>query len=233
MRIRDCNWMQIETYLQRDDRVVLPIGSTEQHAYLSLCTDAILAEQVAVDAAQAIGVPVYPALPFGLSPYFMAFPGTVSLRVESYLALIQDMLDSVAAHGFRRILIVNGHGGNQPAASLAMQWMARNMQVRVKFHNWWNAPKTWAKVREIDPVASHASWMENFSHTRIAGVGQPQHQRPMIDLERLRQMHPGEVRRYLGDGNYGGHYHKPEDVMQALWQVAVSETAEVLDGPWL
>ena len=48
--------------------------------------------------------------------------------------------------------------------------MADNPGVRIKFHNWWNAPKTWAKVKEIDPVASHASWMENFPWTRLAGV---------------------------------------------------------------
>ena len=52
MRIRDSNWMMIEQYLSRDDRAVLPIGCTEQHAYLSLAVDAILAENVAVEAAE-------------------------------------------------------------------------------------------------------------------------------------------------------------------------------------
>jgi creatinine amidohydrolase len=232
MRIRDCNWMQIESYLERDSRVVLPIGSTEQHAYLSLCVDAILSEAVAVDAAAPLGVPVYPALPYGLTPYFMGFPGTISLRIETYVAVVKDMLDSLAHHGFKHILIVNGHGGNQPAASAAMQWVADHPGVRVKMHNWWSAPKTWAKVKEIDPVASHASWMENFQHTRLPGVAQPSHQRPMIDTERLRLMHPKEVREYLGDGNYGGYYEKPDAVMNELWQVAVNETRAVLEGPW-
>jgi creatinine amidohydrolase len=224
--------MQIESYLERDNRVVLPLGSTEQHAYLSLNVDAILAEEVAVDAAAPLGVPVYPALPFGLSPYFLDFPGTVSLRVESYVAVVKDILDSLGRHGFKRILIVNGHGGNQPAASLAMQWMVDHPDVRVKFHNWWNAPKTWAKVKAIDPVASHASWMENFRQTRLAGVEQPSGARPMVDLARLRMLGPGEARRYLGDGNYGGDYEKPDTVMDELWQVAVAETRELLEGPW-
>lgn len=232
MRIRDCNWMQIESYLKQDQRVILPIGSTEQHAYLSLCVDAILSEEVAVAAAEPLGVPVYPALPFGLSPYFMDFPGTVTLRVETYVAVIKDILDSLAQHGFTRILIVNGHGGNQPAASLAMQWLSDHPGVHIKFHNWWNAPKTWAKVKEIDPVASHASWMENFVQTRLPGVEQPRHQKPMVDLNRLRQLHFKEVRECLGDGNYGGDYEKPDAVMQGLWQVAVEETRDILAGPW-
>ncbi len=64
MRIRDMNWMQVEEYLKRDDRCILPLGSTEQHAYLSLAVDAITAERVAVEAAESVGVPVFPALPF-------------------------------------------------------------------------------------------------------------------------------------------------------------------------
>jgi len=232
MRIRDCHWQQIEHYLQHDDRVVLPIGSTEQHAYLSLCVDAILAEEVAVAAAEPLGIPVYPAVPFGLAPYFMAYPGTISLRSTTYLALMTDLLDSVAAHGFRRIMIVNGHGGNQPAAALAQEWAAQRPGVRVQFHNWWNAPRTWSKVKEIDPVASHASWMENFPITRLAHAPAPAGGKPMVDINRLRQWQPQELRDQLGDGNYGGAYQKPDEQMSELWDVAVVETRELLQEGW-
>src|SRR6266576_3115626 len=84
MRIFELNWMQLERYLERDDRIVLPLGSTEQHAYLSLGTDAILAERVSVEAAEPLGVPVLPALPYGLTPYFAAFPGSPTLRVDTF-----------------------------------------------------------------------------------------------------------------------------------------------------
>jgi len=116
MRIADTNWMQVERYLESDDRCVLPIGSTEQHAQLSLCVDMILAEKVAVEAAEPLGVPVYPAIPFGIAPYFAAFPGSVSLRVETLLAVTRDLIASFRRSGFRRVLLVNGHGGNQPVA---------------------------------------------------------------------------------------------------------------------
>jgi len=158
----------------------------------------------------------------------MAYPGTVSLKLQNYLAIVRDVLDSIAAHGFRRIVIVNGHGGNQPVSNLASEWIAEHAGVKVRFHNWWNAPKTWAKVLAIDPVASHASWMENFARTRIAGVKQPAAQRPMIDLAKLRQLDPKEARAYLGDGNFGGHYEKPDAVMEELWRVAVDETRELI-----
>ncbi|MDX5627041.1 MULTISPECIES: creatininase family protein [unclassified Brenneria] len=232
MRIRDCHWQYIENYLRHDDRVVLPIGSTEQHAYLSLCVDAILAEEVGVAAAEPLGVPVYPAVPFGLAPYFMAYPGTISLRVSTYAALITDLLDSLSAHGFRRIMILNGHGGNQPAAAVAQEWAAQHAGHRVRFHNWWNAPKTWAKVKEIDPVASHASWMENFPITRLAHAPSPEGAKAMIDLDRLRLLDPAQTRGYLGDGNYGGDYQKPDETMGQLWQVAVDETRQLLEDGW-
>jgi creatinine amidohydrolase len=242
MRIADMNWRQVEAYLEADDRCVLPIGSTEQHAQLSLCVDAILAERVAVEAAGPLGVPVYPAMPFGLAPYFLDFPGTVSLRVETLLAVVRDFAASVARAGFRRVLIVNGHGGNMPVGALAQELMAERLMVErlmaerpalsVKFHSWWNAPRTWAKVQEIDPSGTHANWMENFSWTRLANAPAPEGTKLVPDLALMRASGPDEVRRILGDGSFGGPYQKPDEVMLELWRVGVEETREALEGPW-
>ena len=157
MRIRDCNWMQIETYLKGDDRAVLPIGSTEQHAYLSLSVDAILAEKVAIEAAEPLGVPVFPTVSYGISPYYMAFPGSVTIKTETLLAFVRDILDSLRRAGFRRVLVVNGHGGNSPVQAMAQDWMGAYPEMSVRMHNWWNAPKTWKKVVEIDPCLLYTS----------------------------------------------------------------------------
>jgi creatinine amidohydrolase len=232
MRITDMNWMQVEEYLKRDDRCVLPLGSTEQHAYLSLTVDSILSERVALEAADPLGIPVFPVIAYGITPYFRAYPGTISLRIETYLRVVRDILDGMAESGFRRILIVNGHGGNIPAASLAREWMADHPGVVVKFHNWWNAPKTYAKVQAIDPVASHASWMENFPWTRLAGVQVPEAQKPMIDLALLNILDPRGLRSYLEDGNFGGRYQRSDEEMQAMWDVAVEETRAMLNEGW-
>ena len=226
------NWSQVEDYLARDDRAVLPLGSTEQHARLSLSVDSILSERIAREAAEPAGVPVFPVVPYGITPYFLAYPGTISLKVETYLRVVRDILDGLYAQGFRRILIVNGHGGNAPAGAYAAEWMAENPGSAVRFHNWWNAPKTFARVQEIDAVASHASWMENFPWTRLAGVTQPDLAKPMVDLDRMRVLDPQGVRQLLGDGNFGGLYERPDADMLAIWEVAVAETRALLDGPW-
>jgi creatinine amidohydrolase len=232
MRIADMNWMQVEEYLKHDDRCVLPLGSVEQHAYLSLCVDAILAERVALEAAHPLNIPVFPPLNYGITPYFRSFPGTVSLTMDTYMRVVRDMLDSVAGYGFKRILLVNGHGGNSPAQTLGIEWMAEHTGVVVQFHNWWSAPRTMAKVTEIDPVASHASWMENFPWTRLAGVDMPNEQKTPIDTDKLRMLTPPQVREYLGDGNFAGVYQRRDEEMQAIWMVAVQETRDLLTGSW-
>lgn len=232
MKIHDQNWMQVEAGLQHEDRAVLPLGSTEQHAYLSLGTDALLAERVAIEAAEPLRVPVFPVVAYGISPYFRAYPGSVSLRVQTYLSVVRDILDCLAGSGFRRILLVNGHGGNAPVQGLTGEWMADHPGVRVRLHNWWNAPRTWAKVTEIDPVASHASWMENFPWTRLTGVKPPGERKLMVDLDRVRLCDPRSLRTLIGDGNYGGLYQRADAEMEAIWKVAVEETRDMLEGPW-
>ena len=232
MKISEMNWMQVEQYLKHDDRCVLPLGSTEQHAYLSLSVDSILAERVALECAEPLGVPVFPVLGYGITPYFRAYPGSITLRVETYLNVVRDVLDGLLEQGFKRILIVNGHGGNSPAQGFAGEWMADHHGTQVMFHNWWNAPATWQKVQEIDPVASHASWMENFPWTRLSSVTPPETQKPMADFSKLRLLDPAKLREYLGDGNYGGLYQRPDADMLALWDVAVRETRELLEKGW-
>ena len=232
MKIKDMNWMQVEDYLKRDDRAVLPVGSTEQHAQLSLMVDCILSERVSIDAAEPLGVPVFPPVNYGITPYFRAFPGTISLRLETFVRVVRDILDSMADHGFKRIVIVNGHGGNSPAQTLSQEWMTDHPGIKVKFHNWYNAPKTWAKVKQIDTVASHASWMENFTWTRLPGVVAPSQQKPTIDYEKMRTLDAKGVRALLGDGNFGGYYERSDAEMDALWAVAVEETRTVIDSNW-
>src|SRR6201982_1554889 len=135
MPVSEMNWTMVEEYLKRDDRAVLPLGSTEQHAYLSLSVDSILAERLAVEAADLLGIPVFPVVAYGITPYFRAFPGTITLRVETYISILRDILDVMAEQGFKRILIVNGHGGNTPAQGLVGEWMAGPPRVGTTFHN--------------------------------------------------------------------------------------------------
>ncbi|WP_378941019.1 creatininase family protein [Mesorhizobium sp. ANAO-SY3R2] len=232
MHINAMNWSQVEERIKTDDRCILPIGSVEQHARLSLGTDMILAEKVALDAAAPLGVPVFPVVPYGLASSFADFPGTVSFSLRTYVGVIEDILDSLHHSGFRRILVVNGHGGNTPAATVVSEWLNRNRDASVKMHDWWRAPKTMAKVLEIDNRASHASWMENFPWTRLEGVAQPEHAQERVDFDGLSRVDAGRKRERLGEGNYHGLFERPDADMLAIWDVAVEETRALLENGW-
>jgi creatinine amidohydrolase len=232
MRITDLNWLQVEAFLQRDDRAVVPLGSTEQHAYLSLSVDSILSERVALEAAEPLQVPVFPVLHYGCTPYFLAYPGTVSLRYQTYFLVLRDLLDSLATTGFKRILLVNGHGGNSPGGAFAGEWMAEHPGVQVKWFDWWRGPRTWAKVQEIDPVASHASWMENFPWTRLPGVQLPAEQKRVPARAGMPGLMGQALRDHIGDGNFEGFYQRPDEEMLALWAVAVEETRALITEGW-
>lgn len=232
MRWAEMHWAAVEEYLRRDDRAVLPIGSVEQHARLSLATDMILAERVAVEAAEPLGVPVLPAMPFGHAPYFSAFPGTVTLRIETLLAVVRDIIASLDRAGFRRVLIVNGHGGNAPVGALAQEIMAERPHLSLRFHEWWRAPRVAAQAQALDPSGSHANWFENFPWTRLPNIAAGTGEKPAVDREALRAASPAAVRAMLDDGSFGGPYQKPDDDMMALWATGVAETREAIEGPW-
>jgi len=232
MRIADMTWMQVETFLEGDDRCVLPLGSVEQHGYLSLATDQILAERVAVEAAEPSGVPVFPAVPYGLTPYFMGYPGTVTLTAETYGRVVTEILDSLASHGFRRILIVNGHGGNQPARRVAESWGEGFGKMALRWHDWFGAPETNGVARALDPEASHASWMESFAWTRIEGANPPQGHKHPVDLALRYELSPQELRARIGDGVMGGDYARSDDDLQKLWTTAVAETRREIEEGW-
>jgi creatinine amidohydrolase len=230
VRVRDVNWFRLEEYLRVDNRIVLPIGSTEQHAYLSLETDNILAERVAAEAAEPLEVPVLPVLAYGLTPSFGAYPGSPTLRASTLVAVVHDLLDSLREQGFRRILIVNGHGGNAPADAARREWAARHEDAEVLFHNWWVGPRVWRAVQELDPGASHASWMENFPWTRLPGIELPVERKE--PLQQPLPAAPGAMRELAGDGQHGGFYALPDGDVLQVWATRVEETRELLERGW-
>lgn len=117
-RLDDLTWPEIRDAAQRDVPVILPVGSTEQHGYhLPLCTDVVLPESLARDAARRLGLLVAPPVAYGyrsrpLSGGGEGFPGTISLSGRTLIALVEDVLVGLAASGFRRLVVLNWHFEN-------------------------------------------------------------------------------------------------------------------------
>jgi len=122
--------------------VVLPLGATEQHGpHLPSGTDFFTVDRLARAAAERasseIAITVAPALPFGSSDHHLIFGATLSLRTETYYRVLTDLLRSLVTDGFRRIFLLNGHGGNHELAELAARDIALELPARIAAASYW------------------------------------------------------------------------------------------------
>ncbi len=150
MELRFSTWPEVETYLQESRAIVLPIGSTEQHGPNGLIgTDALCPEALGIALGTKTGALVAPTISVGMAQHHLGFPGSVTLKPSTLIAVIQDTVNSLIRHGFERFYFLNGHGGNIPTvhAAFAEIYAQASMgatptdqsRVRLKLRNWWNA----------------------------------------------------------------------------------------------
>ena len=129
----DMNRQELAAAMERKSLVLIPTGSTEQHAdHLPVGTDTSLADAFAKRAAARMTAPVVvaPAVPFGFAPHHLSLTGTISLRLETYLAMLSDMARSIIDSGFSRAIFINGHGGNDVPARQATFELRQKLRSR-------------------------------------------------------------------------------------------------------
>jgi len=115
--LQEHTWEEVGDYLKEEDIILCPVGSTEQHGPAGpLGVDSYAAISLAEDGAKEAGVLVTPPMWFGDSPHHMDFPGTVSLRTETLVAVAKDIIHSLSRNGFKKIVFINGHKGTNNAA---------------------------------------------------------------------------------------------------------------------
>lgn len=225
MRFEELNWMDVEEYLRHDDRLILVIGATEQHGYLSLLTDVKIPLALADAASQASGVLVAPPLNFGVSPYFLAYPGTLSLRAATLAAVMEDLTRSLYQTGFRRLLILNGHGGNQAAEAALTETLNSLPGLRASWYEWWNSHSVEAIALNHALKPNHANWVEAFPFTRVAELPAEPKIPPFVpglaDAKTTRQIY--------GDGVFGGAYQAGETVMNEIFAACLADVLKMLE----
>ena len=224
MRYEDLHWFDVENYLKTDDRLMIVFGSCEQHAHLSLLTDVKIPLSLADAASKDTNVLVAPVVNFGISPYFLAYPGTISLRVETLLDIGEDIIRSVYQQGFRRLLVLNGHGGNDPLKERFYELANQLELLQVRWYAWFQSHSVLDIAVMNDLKPAHANWVEAFPFTQI---GEP----PAVDkrpLEIPSMLSSRETRELFGDGSFGGPYAVSQNIMQEIFDTALLDILQLL-----
>ncbi len=224
MRLSDLNWFDVEAYLENDDRIILVFGACEQHAYLSLLTDVKIPLALADAASQQSGVLIAPPLNFGASPYFLAYPGTISLRIATVMDVVEDLARSLYNQGFRRLLIMNGHGGNDPVRGRLYEVANELSDLQIKWYAWWQSHSVDVICQKNELKPAHANWLEAFPFVRVAELPEGEKQPPYI---------PGllgaqAARQTYGDGSFGGKYQASDEIMQEIFDAALLDVIQLL-----
>jgi creatinine amidohydrolase len=215
IRLQLRTWPEVEHYLQSCRGVIVPLGSTEQHGPTgAIGTDALTAEAVALEVGQRCGVLVSPAQNFGMAEHHLGFTGTVSLQPATLMALLHDVVLSLARHGFERIYVINGHGGNiatcraafsQAYATATARQLPGAERLRCRLANWFTAAPVMQLARELygEREGHHATPSEialtlHLEPSLIAA------QRPLPEPAPAGPIHgPDDFRRRHPDGRMG------------------------------
>ncbi|MBM5809789.1 MAG: creatininase family protein [Cyanobacteria bacterium M_surface_9_m1_291] len=215
IRLQLRSWPEVEAYLERCKGVIVPLGSTEQHGPTgAIGTDALTAEAVALQVGRRTGVLVTPAQAFGMAEHHLGFAGTVSLQPATLLAVLHDVVLSLARHGFERIFVINGHGGNIATAKAAFaqaygtaadRGLAVAPRLRCKLANWFMAGPVMAEARTLygEREGHHATPSE-IALTLALEPSLQSKQRPLPEAAPAGPIHgPDDFRRRHPDGRMG------------------------------
>ena len=210
MRLIEMTWPDVEEYLSRDRRIIVPVGSTEQHGPRApLGTDHRIVHALARELAQRTGVITAPTLPLGMSVHHMEFPGTMTLNPSTMILMLKDVFWSLDRHGFRGIMLLNGHGGNRGVLNAALSEITNQLRsLRVKFVCWWEPDGVHDMIKEIfgeqdghHSTPSEISLMMHYYPDAVKNMKLGHHPMP----ERNHFSNPDYFRELFPDGVVGAN----------------------------
>ena len=151
--LEELGWPDVEDYLRSDDRLILVVGSTEQHGrHLVFASDTWQPWEIARRVSARTGVLLAPPINYGMSLHHLGFPGSLSLRPQTLTSVLADIIESAYEHGFRRILILNGHGGNTAPIQMAMLEAVNELPgLSFRLGTWWDEAEVEAAFEAAFP----------------------------------------------------------------------------------
>ncbi|UCG95451.1 MAG: creatininase family protein [archaeon] len=126
--------------LDKSKVIIIPLGTIEPHGnHLPLKTDLSSPELIAKEVCKRTGSILGVSIPFGWSAEMTGFPGTLTLKASTYIGLIEDIAESYYNNGFKKIVFINGHGGNPPYIQVAMANLAKNHRdIKIRNCDWYS-----------------------------------------------------------------------------------------------
>jgi creatinine amidohydrolase len=227
MRWEDLSWPQHEEMAKKGATVVMPFAAIEQHGpHNAVVVDTCLVTSVCQKAAEGLEhVLVTPTMWAGLSPHHMEFPGTLTLSLETYLGVIQDLVRSVARHGYQKVLLVNGHGGNVASLQAAALQLKHELGIVIWMVTYFRLGNEIAeKIRKSD--------MGGMAHAGEYETAMMLHLRPdLVDMSAAEKniwsrAHPLQTQ----DMHKGGLLNVPADFSRKTKPSGISGDPTVADA---
>lgn len=166
MQFGELAWQQAKEHAGRSPVVILPVGSLEAHGrHGRLETDAAIPTKLAEIVAEKTGSLVLPVIPYGHCYSLRGFSGTLSIRPETLRMLTTDIAEELFRHGFSKLLILNGHGGNYAPMKQALEEVCDRRDMRACIVSWWEMKE----VSEITGGIGHADSGETSLYIYLTG----------------------------------------------------------------
>lgn len=245
MQLALSSWPEIQAYLDTQQGVIVPIGSTEQHGPNGLLgTDAICPTVIAERVGAQLQTLVAPTIAFGNAQHHLAFSGTMALRPSTLLAVVKDLVQCLAHHGFKKVYFLNGHGGNIATVTAAFSevYAAVSLEgttaVQCRLRNWYEGERVRTLGREFyaDAEGSHGTASEvsvtQYAHPEHIKVvtfkGKANASNGIFDAQDYRQRYPDG--RIGSDPSLSSPTHG-EQLVQAAVEDVVEDYQRFLASP--
>ncbi|RUM62474.1 MAG: creatininase family protein [Persephonella sp.] len=196
MLLENLTFEEVENYLKEKDIILIPIGSTEQHSSYGLIgTDFITAQEITKEVGKRLNILVAPTLPYGMSQHHMAFAGTITVSPLVYTQLIRDIILSLLSHGFKKIIFINGHGGNINSVRTAFE------QVKYEGKNGFLEIISWFLLPEVQELERELFKDENGYHATPSEVSLTQYLRSKVFSDKKKEKDRDNINVNM-DGEY-------------------------------
>ncbi len=221
MRLAHTTWPRVARYLEKCKGVIIPMGSTEQHGTLGpIGTDALVAQAIALQAAEGPDWLVAPTLGIGPAQFNLGFPGTISLRASTLMAMVVDVLGSLQIQGFQRFYFLNGHGANIATVQAACQDFYAQWSLgqrsgeapQCRLRSWWDYPKANALRQQLYGhwEGMHATPSELAIAMALLGQAYPHDEQAHEADQPPERLPEGYARLHAGDNHLDAQRHRQQ-----------------------